>query len=56
LNFCTDCHFRRDPAQYTMHSLGYRDRHGIEARMSPSSCAGCHQAGYCSECHAGRSR
>jgi hypothetical protein len=56
LNFCTDCHFRRNPAQYKMHSLGYRDRHGIEARMSPSSCAGCHQADYCSGCHAGRIR
>jgi hypothetical protein len=56
LNFCTDCHFRRNPSQYEMHPLGYRDRHGIEARMSPSDCAGCHNPGYCRNCHAGRYR
>jgi hypothetical protein len=56
LNFCTDCHFRRNPSQRMLHPLGYRDRHGVEARMNPSACAGCHQLGYCRDCHAGRSR
>jgi hypothetical protein len=54
LNFCTDCHFRRNPSQHLQHSLGYRDRHGLEARMNPSSCASCHQPSYCGSCHAGR--
>jgi hypothetical protein len=54
LNFCTDCHFRRNPAEQNMHPLGYRDRHGLEARMTPTACASCHQANYCSDCHAGR--
>jgi hypothetical protein len=22
--------------------------------MAPSNCAGCHQSGYCRDCHAGR--
>jgi hypothetical protein len=56
LNFCTDCHFRRNPSRQVMHPLGYRDRHGIEARINASSCAACHQPGYCRNCHAGRYR
>ncbi|MEJ2609297.1 MAG: hypothetical protein P8179_04215 [Candidatus Thiodiazotropha sp.] len=55
LNFCTDCHFRRNASKRSLHPLGYRDRHGLDARMNPASCAGCHQAGYCRDCHAGRS-
>ena len=56
LNFCTDCHFRRNPGKRMMHPLGYRDRHGLEARVNPTSCAGCHQFGYCGECHRGSAR
>jgi hypothetical protein len=56
LNFCTDCHFRRNASKQMLHPLGYRDRHGLDARINPSTCAGCHQYGYCSECHAGSAR
>ena len=54
VSFCTDCHFRRDPAQRRVHSLGYRNYHGIEARMDPAGCASCHDGAYCEDCHRGR--
>ncbi len=56
LNFCTDCHFRRNPARRVMHPLGYRDRHGLDARIDPAACGGCHQADYCRDCHRGALR
>lgn len=54
LNFCTDCHFGRDAARRNVHPFAYRDRHGLEARMGAGDCAGCHQPGFCADCHARR--
>ena len=51
LRFCTDCHLRRNPEQRLMHPLGWRQRHGLEARLDPLECATCHTTGYCRDCH-----
>ncbi len=51
LNFCADCHFRRDSSRHQGHALGYRTLHGIEARMNPGDCGRCHNPRYCADCH-----
>jgi len=49
--FCTDCHFRRDTFGSGYHPLGYRSKHGLEARMMPANCSKCHNYFYCRDCH-----
>ena len=56
LSYCTDCHLARDPAQRVLHPLGYRDRHGLEARLDAGTCSGCHTLSYCEDCHRGGRR
>lgn len=52
MNFCTDCHLRRDTSGQGYHPLGYRTLHGIDSRLDPSRCGRCHNEIYCSDCHA----
>jgi hypothetical protein len=54
VNFCTDCHLRRDTSGVGYHPLGYRTLHGIESRFDPARCGRCHNENYCSDCHAVR--
>ncbi|WP_456412249.1 hypothetical protein [Thiolapillus sp.] len=51
LNYCVDCHFRRDAASHREHGLGYRLSHGLDARMDPQKCSSCHNPSYCFDCH-----
>ena len=51
LNYCVDCHFRRDSTTRRVHGLGYRLSHGLEARMDPQQCGSCHNPSYCFDCH-----
>lgn len=51
-NFCTDCHLRRDTSGTGYHPLGYRTLHGLESRLDSGRCGRCHNAIYCSDCHA----
>jgi hypothetical protein len=54
VNFCTDCHLRRDTSGAGYHPLGYRTLHGLEARFDSARCGRCHNENYCSDCHATR--
>lgn len=51
MNYCIDCHFRRDAAARRNHGPGYRLSHGLEARMDPARCGSCHNPSYCFDCH-----
>ncbi|WP_456403950.1 hypothetical protein [Thiolapillus sp.] len=51
LNYCIDCHFRRDANTQRNHGPGYRLSHGLEARMDPRQCGSCHKPSYCFDCH-----
>ena len=51
LNYCVDCHFRRDSMARRVHGLGYRLSHGLEARLDAAGCGRCHNASYCFDCH-----
>ncbi len=51
LNYCVDCHFRRDSTARRVHNLGYRLSHGLEARMDPQKCGSCHNPSFCFDCH-----
>jgi hypothetical protein len=51
LNYCIDCHFRRDAGVRREHGVGYRLSHGLEARMDPQKCGSCHNPSYCFDCH-----
>lgn len=52
MNFCTDCHLRRDTSGQGYHPLGYRTLHGIESRLDAGRCGRCHNDLFCSDCHA----
>ena len=54
MSFCTDCHFRRNSGNRVNHLLGYRDRHGLDARLDTASCGRCHNTAYCRDCHRGQ--
>ncbi|MEQ1528915.1 MAG: hypothetical protein ABL925_06325 [Methylococcales bacterium] len=52
MNFCTDCHLRRDTSGQGYHPLGYRTLHGLESRLDAGRCGRCHNDLFCSDCHA----
>ncbi len=54
MSFCTDCHFRHNTTQGKKHHLGYRNQHGLDARLDAASCGRCHNTSYCRDCHRGR--
>jgi hypothetical protein len=51
VNFCIDCHKKRDDIRKRVHTRNFLFTHSIEMRRKPSSCNSCHTQNYCISCH-----
>jgi hypothetical protein len=53
VDYCFDCHAKKDHLKPRDHDEAWRAAHGIQAHLDKDACSRCHSDEYCVKCHEG---